>query len=88
LTRAGDVVNLSSGRLTSVRRFVEVAAGELGIEPNLLCFGVLPASEWDMQITAVSTESVQRLLAWLPPTSIEQGIRNTAAAACAPVLCR
>jgi nucleoside-diphosphate-sugar epimerase len=86
LAETSGVVNLSSGRLISVRRFVETAAAQLGIDQSLLHFGSAPGSEWDMQIEAISTERVERLLGWLPPTPVEEGIRLTAAA-CAAVPC-
>lgn len=88
VTRSPELVNISSGLLTPVRCFIETARTILNIHPGLLRFGSLPGSEWDMRIGAVSTEKMERLLGWRPATSIQEGIRNTAAAACDLVSCR
>jgi UDP-glucose 4-epimerase len=75
----GEVVNLATGKLTSVRRFAETAANILHIPPDRLRFGAIPAraDEAELQHSAVSTARLRRLTGWVPPTGIAQGICRT-----------
>lgn len=73
------VVNLASGELETVRRFVERAAGVLGIEPDRLRFGELPARPEEMHHDRVSVARLVALTGWHPATPIEEGIRLTEA---------
>ena len=79
--RPGQIVDLSTGRLTSVRRFVEIAAQVLDIPPENLQFGAISTAqrekEWNLAETPVSVEPLRRLIGWIPPTGIEAGIRKT-----------
>ena len=75
----GEVVNLASGRLTSVRDFVLTAAKVCRIPPGRLEFGRLPTRPEEMEHTGVSLERLQRLTDWAPVTGPEEGIRKTAA---------
>lgn len=74
----GEVVNLATGRLTTVREFVETAADVLGLAPERLEFGALPQRPQEMHHAVVSTERLERLTGWTPSTSIRDGIRRTA----------
>jgi nucleoside-diphosphate-sugar epimerase len=71
-------LNLATGRLDSVRRFVELAAGVLGIPEERMKFGAVPTRPEEMNHDPVSTELLRRLTAWTPATSIEEGVRRTA----------
>jgi nucleoside-diphosphate-sugar epimerase len=75
--RPGEVVNLATGRLTTVRCFAETAAELLAIPPRLLHFGVLPTRPEEMEHAEVSVGRLQRLTGWLPPTLPVDGIRKT-----------
>ena len=77
VTAPGEVVNLASGRLTSVRAFTEISAGVLGIPAGKLHFGALPTRQEEMQHAPVATGKLQKLLGWLPTTTIQQGIERT-----------
>ena len=70
-------VNLATGRLTSVRNFAETAARILGIPPENLNFGAVPASGHEMEHEPVSLDRLQRLLGWTPPTTVSAGVRRT-----------
>jgi len=70
-------VNLATGRLTSVRMFVEIAAGILGIPPENLNFGGIPASVHEMEHEGVALDRLKRLTGWIPPTTIAEGVRKT-----------
>lgn len=75
----GWFVNLATGRLTSVRSFVEVAAGVLSIDRGRLRFGAVPRRPEEMQHEPVDIGRLRSLLGWVPPTSIEDGVRATLA---------
>jgi nucleoside-diphosphate-sugar epimerase len=78
--RAGEVVNLATGRLLSVRQFTQVASSVLGIPENHLHFGALPTRPDEMEHDGVSVARLRAILSWVPATSIEDGIRATAEA--------
>lgn len=74
----GDVVNVATGRLHSVREFVEIAAAELGIAPARLQFGALPTRPDEMAHEAVRVARLRSLTGWVPSASIAEGVRKTA----------
>jgi nucleoside-diphosphate-sugar epimerase len=74
----GQVVNLASGRLTSVREFTEMAAGVLGIPQEKLHFGAVATRPEEMAHAEVNTRFIQDLTGWLPSTTIPDGIEQTA----------
>jgi UDP-glucose 4-epimerase len=76
-TEPGDVVNLATGQLTSVRSFVEAAASILGIPSDKLRFDSRPTRAEEMQHSAVTIERLRQLTGWAPPTSVADGIYNT-----------
>ncbi len=75
----GEAINLATGKLTSVRAFVEIAARVLRIPDRNLRFGVLPTRPEEMTQSGVSVERLERLTSWVPSVSIAEGIRKTAA---------
>lgn len=72
------VVNLATGRSTSVRDFAELAARLFDIPPDLLRFGERPAGTAEMVHEPVSIDRLQELTGWRPPTGLERGLRSTA----------
>ena len=78
-TIPGDIVNLSTGTLCSVRQFVEVAATILGIVPGQLCFGAINPRFDEMEHEPVTLAHLRTLLSWVPSTNINDGIQRTAA---------
>ena len=74
---AGEIVNLATGRLTSVRDFAETAARILRIPNERLEFGAIPTRSEEMEHSEVTVERLRRTVAWAPPTDIEEGIRKT-----------
>jgi nucleoside-diphosphate-sugar epimerase len=75
LTSGGSaIVNLATGRLTTVRGFVETAAGILGIPASRLNFGAVPANVHEMEHDPVSLSNLRRAVGWVPGTSIDIGI--------------
>jgi nucleoside-diphosphate-sugar epimerase len=79
LTQAplGEVVNLATGRLTSVRSFVETAARVLRIPDDNLQFGAIPLRTDEIEHSEVALDRLRRLIAWMPLTPIVEGIRKT-----------
>jgi nucleoside-diphosphate-sugar epimerase len=75
-TEDAGIVNLATGQLTPVRAFVELAANIMGIPPENLHFGAISANSHEMEHQGISLERLQRLTAWIPGTSIAQGIRR------------
>jgi nucleoside-diphosphate-sugar epimerase len=73
----GDILNLATGRLTTVREFATEAARVLGIPAERLAFGALPTRAEEMQHDPVSVERLRALLGWVPSTSIADGVRRT-----------
>lgn len=77
---ASGIVNVATGRLVTVRTFVEQAATVLGIAPSRLQFGALPTRPEEMVHDDVSVARLERLTGWRPATSIAEGVRRTLAA--------
>jgi UDP-glucose 4-epimerase len=75
--QAGEIVNLATGRLATVRSFVEIAAEVLQIPEDCLEFGALPTRAEEMEHGPVAVDRLQALTGWVPPTSIAEGIRRT-----------
>jgi nucleoside-diphosphate-sugar epimerase len=73
----GSIVNLATGTLSSVRRFIETASEILPIQANQLNFGALPTRSYEMDHLPVSIDKLVKLVSWRPPTTIEDGIRKT-----------
>jgi nucleoside-diphosphate-sugar epimerase len=73
----GKIVNLATGHLTSVRNFAETAARVLAIPEDRLLFGSIPHHYQEMKHSNVELNGLQQLIAWVPQTAIEEGIRKT-----------
>ncbi len=55
----GEIVNLATGKLHSVREFVEIAGKALSIQPGQLKFGALPTRSYEMEHSPVSIEKLR-----------------------------
>mgnify|MGYP002784254989 CR=1 FL=1 len=76
----GEIVNLATGKLTTVRGFVEIAAEVLHIPKKHLNFGDIPARAEEMRHEAVTIDRLRKLLGprlKTPLTDIAEGIRRT-----------
>ena len=76
-SQPGEVVNLATGRLTTVHSFIETAASILNIPENNLQFGAIPTRAEEMQHDPVTVDRLRRLIDWTPPTDIAEGIQRT-----------
>ncbi len=79
LTRAaaGRTLNLATGKLHTVRDFVEAAARVLRIPAQQLDFGALPARAEEMAHDAVAVDQLRAVLRWVPETAIDDGVART-----------
>jgi nucleoside-diphosphate-sugar epimerase len=74
---AGRVVNLATDRSSSVREFAETAAAVLGFDAARLDFGALLDRDDEMWHGDVDVTRLRNLTAWLPSTTIADGIRRS-----------
>jgi nucleoside-diphosphate-sugar epimerase len=77
--KPGEIVNLASGRLTSIREFAETAADRLGIDRSKLLFGALPTRAEEMRHHAVSNRRLLDSTGWQPTTTVREGIERSIA---------
>ena len=73
----GNMVNLATGKLTSVKDFVEYARSILGIEPIRLLFGAIPYREDEIWQGNVNVNFLKRCINWIPSCSIYEGIKES-----------
>lgn len=71
----GAIVNVATGRLVSVRDFALAAARELGLAPELLRFGALPARAEEMEHGPVDVRRLAALTGWRPSLDPAAGVR-------------
>jgi nucleoside-diphosphate-sugar epimerase len=74
--RPGEVVNLASGVMQPVRKFVEAAAAIAGVPRERLHFGAVPTRPEEMAHTGVSVERLDELTGWRPSADLQAGIRR------------
>ena len=72
----GEIVNLATGRMTSVRTFAETAAIVLELPPDRLMFGTEPIRADEMRITGVDVSRLKERTGWTPDPDLERGIRR------------
>ena len=73
----GRVVNLATGQLNSVRKFVETAARLLGLPESRLKFGALPTRVEEMRHDPVNVAALREITGFVPATEVENGIKRT-----------
>lgn len=78
-TKPGEVVNLATGKLLSVRSFVETVARILHIANDSLRFGLIPTRPEEMKHNPVTLERLLQLIAWIPPLGVAEGVQKTLA---------
>jgi UDP-glucose 4-epimerase len=75
----GEVLNIGSGEVVTVRRCVELM-GELTGKPHLIRYGARPYSPYEIWDYAPDISRARQRLEWQPRTSLVQGLANTIAA--------
>ena len=76
-TEPGEIVNVATGSLSSVREFVNTAASVLGLPADRLNFGALPTRPEEMKHDDVSILRLKELTGWLPSTGVGEGVAKT-----------
>lgn len=72
--RPGEIVNLATGVLTTVRDFALAAAAALGVESSRLQFGAVPVRAEEMAHDPVSIARLRELTGWSPDPSLGRGL--------------
>jgi UDP-glucose 4-epimerase len=75
----GEIINLATGELASVRRFVEVAAEALGIDYTRLDFGAVATRSEEMSHDPVRIVRLKERTDWSPSSDLKDGIRRACA---------
>jgi nucleoside-diphosphate-sugar epimerase len=75
----GEVVNLATGRMTSVRDFAMAAARILGLPDDRLEFGAEPIRSDEMRISGVDVRRLVVRTGWIPSVGLDEGLRRAAA---------
>lgn len=76
---AGEIVNLATGKLHSVREFALVAAGILSLSREQLLFGEIATRPEEMIHDPVNIQRLVTLLGWSPQTGLDEGVARTLA---------
>ncbi len=76
---AGEVFNIGSGEVVTVRRCVELI-GELTGKAHLIRYGARPYRSYEIWNYAPDTSRARQHLLWKPRTSLAQGLTDTIAA--------
>jgi nucleoside-diphosphate-sugar epimerase len=78
-TPPGAVVNVASGRLRSVRSFIEAVARRLGMPDAALRFGALPTRPDEMQHADVNVERMRQWLGEALPDDLSNDVARAIA---------
>lgn len=73
----GELLNVGTGRQTTVRELCAALAEAAGADPALLRFGALPYRAGERFSWLACPERAARLLGWRAATPLEQGLRLT-----------
>jgi nucleoside-diphosphate-sugar epimerase len=68
------IVNLCTGQPVSVRRFSEIVAAALGVDPSLLGFGEQPYRPDDLMHVVGDAARLHTLTSWRPKFTVDTGI--------------
>lgn len=75
--RPGEVVNLATGAMHSVRDFVEAASAIVHLDAASLKFGAVPQRAEEMSHEGVSVARLRALTEWAPTDDITEGVART-----------
>jgi nucleoside-diphosphate-sugar epimerase len=78
LTNANNVeiINIGSGKKTSIKDIAFKIAGQLGVNKDLLRFGALPYRPDEIMYSVANIKKAKKILNWEPKTSLEKGIKS------------
>lgn len=69
-----EIVNLGTGRATSIKEIVKISGELLGIEPKI---NYLPPRSGEIGNFVADTTKLKRLFGYVPQTSLRSGLRKT-----------
>jgi nucleoside-diphosphate-sugar epimerase len=72
----GEIVNVATGRLHTIRALIEETARRLGIDSSRLEFGTLPTRAEEQAITGVTVERLRSLIGDVPNGDLETIVRR------------
>ena len=72
----GEIVNLATGRMTSVREFALAAARVLVLPVDRLEFGAEPLRPDEMRISGVDVRRLSERTGWIPSMPLDEGLRR------------
>lgn len=75
--KLGEIINLASGELQSVRAMIEATADACEISRERLRFGDIPTRAEEMAHAPVNNARLRELTAWSPDASLRQGVEQT-----------
>lgn len=73
----GDIVNVATGAMHTVRHFAECAGDVLGIPRERLQFGAVETRPEEMAHEGVSVQQLRTLTRWVPDDDLASGIART-----------
>ena len=71
-----EIINIGSGKETSIKDIALKIAGQLGVNKDLLRFGALPYRPDEIMYSVANIKKAKKILNWKPKTSLEEGIKN------------
>lgn len=77
-TTPGEVVNLGTGRMISVREFADTAASVLNLPGERMVFGAEPVRADEMRISGVDVRRLESLTGWKPTSALDVSLRRAA----------
>lgn len=71
-----EIINIGSGKETSIKDIALEIADQLGVNKDLLKFGALPYRPDEIMYSVANIKKAKKILNWKPKTSLEEGIKN------------
>lgn len=73
----GEIINIGSGKETSVREVLTLIHKLAGGKANVLRFGAIPYRKNEIMRSWLDTNKAKRVIKWSPNTGLEDGLRET-----------
>jgi nucleoside-diphosphate-sugar epimerase len=73
----GEIINLATGKMTSVKDFAKIAAQALNLSDEQLRFGEIGVRDQIPDHQPVTIERLKNYTGWVPSTSISEGVKRS-----------
>ena len=73
----GEIINIGSGKETSVREVLTLVHKLAGSRANVLRFGAVPYRRNEIMHSWLDINKAKRIIKWAPGTGLEDGLRKT-----------